>query len=86
MTVFGWFKDGFEGREKANKAFEKYAKVLEKNNCKLLFWAGSYGVPEPAMYTVQFNDIKDWEKAGMELFQANPLDRTRTVFGWDYKD
>ena len=59
---------------------------MEKNNIKLLFWAGAYGVQEPMMFALQFNDIKDWENAGREAYLACPLDRTRTIFGWNYKD
>ena len=84
MTSYRWWRDGIEGNEKQREAFDEYAKVLEKNNIKLLFWAGSYGVSEPIMYTIKFNDIKDWENGGHELYEACPIDRTRTIFGWDY--
>ena len=86
MTSYGWLKDDFESREKLIKDFDDFAKTLEKNNCKLLFWSGAYGVQEPYMYAIKFNDIKDWEKGGSKLYRACPLDRTRTIFGWDYKD
>ena len=86
MTSFGWLKDGFESREKLINDFDNFAKALEKNNCKLLFWSGAYGVPEPYMYAIQFNNIKDWENGGPELYRASPLNKTRTIFGWNYKD
>ena len=88
MTVFGWPKNPEIGPAEGAKQFENYAKVLEKNKCKLLFWAGSFGVPEPLMMAVKFKDIKDWENAGLagsELQDANPLTKTRTIFGWDYR-
>ena len=62
--------------------WEKYKKVLEKKNIKLLYWAGAMGASEPLMYTMKFKDIKDWENAGPEMYQANPLKNTRTIFGW----
>ena len=62
-TIFGWMKEGIN-YAKIGEAFDKYAKELEKHNIKLLFWAGAFGVPEPMMYVQQFDDIKDWEKAG----------------------
>ena len=84
ITSYGWLKDDFK-YENIRKDFDNFAKVLEKNNCKLLFWAGAYGVQEPFMYTIKFKDIKNCENAGSEIYQACPLDRTRTLFGWDYK-
>ena len=47
-----------------------------------MYWAGAMGAYEPMMYTIMFKDIKDWENAGPELQQANPLTKTRTLFGW----
>lgn len=85
MTVFGWPKTPGSGAEEGAKAFKKFGEVLKKNKCNLLFWAGSFGVPEPVMYVVQFDDIKDWENAGNELLQAMPLTNTRTIFGWEYQ-
>jgi len=82
MTVYGYPKE--EGVLNQDTPFKKYAETLEKNKCKLIFWAGAYGVAEPLMYVVKFNDIKDWETAGLEIFQDNPLKDTRTVFGWDF--
>ena len=83
-TQFGWWKErAFVTPEKGAKLFEEYEKVLEKYNIKLLFWAESFGVSEEVMYTVMFKDIKDWEKAqhNPETYQANPLNKTRTIFG-----
>ena len=85
MTVYGWPKTEGSGAVEGVKAFENYGKVLKKHKCKLLFWAGSFGVPEPVMCAIEFDDIKDWETAGSELREANPLTKTRTVFGWDYR-
>jgi hypothetical protein len=86
MTVYGWWKDGFKGAEQARKDFKKFGEAIEKYDCKLLFWAGSYGVPEPAMYAIKIGDIKKWEKSGRDIFPLVPLDRTRTIFGWDYSE
>ena len=67
------------------EAFDKYAKELEKHNIKLLFGSGAFGVSEPMMYVDQFDDIKDWEKAGRAgVLAFCPIDRTRTILGWDY--
>jgi len=85
MTSYGWLRDDVT-YENVREHFDNYEKVLEKNNIKLLFWAGSYGVSEPFMYAIKFNDIKDWENGGIEMVHACPIDRTRTIFGWDYKD
>ena len=86
VTTYGWWKDEDITPEKARKIFKKFEKVVKDKGFELLFWAGSYGVPEPAMFTVKVKDTKDWEQAGMEYFQANPLIKTRTIFGWDYSE
>lgn len=86
-TQYGWFKKEYTGPDEIRKDFEEFKNSLKKYNIELLFWAGSYGVPEPCMFTVKLKDIKDWEKASREFVLMNsPLDKTRTIFGWDYSE
>ena len=80
--IFGWEKEGVNYAN-IGEGFDKFAKELEKYNIKLIFWAGAFGAPEPMMYAQQFDDIKDWEKAGPALAFC-PIERTRTILGWDY--
>ena len=86
VTTYGWWKDENITPEGSRKAFKKFEKITKEKGMELLFWAGSYGVPEEAMFTVKVKDIKDWETAGMEYFQAIPLNKTRTIFGWDFSE
>ena len=85
VTVFGYGKESIGGVDEGIKAFEKFGKVLEKYNIKLLFWCAAYGVPEGMMYCVKLKDVKDWERLlNSGDYQHCPIDRTRTVFGLDY--
>ena len=83
ITQFGYLKVD-EPIPDTKEKWEKFRKVLEKNNLKLLYWAGAMGASEPLMYTIKFKDIKDWETAGPEMYEANPLKNTRTIFGWTF--
>ena len=82
--AYGWYKEGIS-YQNAVEAFEKYSEELAKHNCKLLFWASAFGVSESIVYVQEFDDIHDWEKAGRAgVLAFCPIDRTRTVMGWDY--
>ena len=86
VTQFGWFKKEYTSPEEIRNDFAEFKKALKEHDIKLLFYAGSYGVEEPCMWAAKIKDIKDWEKVSMAgLMQTNPLDRTRTIFGWDYE-
>jgi len=87
ITQFGWFKKNYNDPEEMRKDFAEYKKALKEHNIDLLFYAGSYGVPEPCMWAAKFKDIKDWEKASRaRVGQKNPLEKTRTLYGWDYEE
>jgi uncharacterized phage-like protein YoqJ len=87
VTQFGWFKKEYSGPEEIRKDFSKFKKSLKEQGIEFLFYAGSYGVEEPIMWAAKLKDIKDWEKAMMaRVGQTSPLDKTRTIFGWDYEE
>ena len=87
VTQFGWFKKDYSGPEGIRKDFAEFKKFLKEHGIEFLFYAGSYGVVEPCMWVAKLKDIKDYEKASMAgMMQHNPLEKTRTLYGWDYEE
>jgi hypothetical protein len=87
VTQYGWFKKEYTSPEEIRKDFAEFKKALKNHDIEFLFYAGSYGVVEPCMWAAKFKDIKVWEKAVLaRVMQSNPLDKTRTIYGWDYEE
>ncbi len=65
---------GYESIEKFNEAFEKFGEVLKKYNMELIFWGGSMGTQEGAVYVMK-GTMEDYQSIfGNEDYRdANPI-------------
>ena len=86
FVVYGWPKKPAEGPDGIKTVFNKFKETCKKYKLTLVFYGGPFGVPEPMMFVLK-GKVADWESALMDMnyHQAAPLDRTRTVFVWDYE-